>query len=313
MKILIAGATGVLGRRMMRQFAAKGHMVVGLARNEKSAQVIRNLGGEALIGSIFDADDLAKKIGNADAVIHAATSIPTKTTTTAKDWEMNDRLRREGTQALTAAAAKIGAKIYLQQSVVWVARPADNSFFDEQTKVKEPGELFRSAFDGERIAFEAGAKFNFNAAVLRCGGFYAPDATHTRLLAGGLLKRRLPLVGSGEAVSANIHAEDAASAFVAAAEAGKQGLWHVTDDEPTTIKDMFYAMSKKLGAPLPIRLPLWLARLFLPKNILEFFTVSTRTSNRAFKREIGWQPRYASFSEGFGEVYKTWSLEGFAR
>lgn len=312
MRVFIAGATGVLGRRMVRRFLERNHKVAGLARDEKAAQAIQKLGGEAVIGSIFDADGLAAAVGKADVVIHAATAIPTKVSSNADDWAMNDRLRREGTQALTAATAKLGAKIYIQQSVVWVARPPDDSFFDESTKVDKPDGLYASAFDGELIALEAGEKFGFKTAVLRCGGFYAPDATHTRILAEGLLKRRLPLIGKGEAISANLHTDDAASAYLAAAEAGKGGIWHVTDDAPVTIKAMLTEMAQKLGAPAPRRIPLWLARLFLWSGVIEFFTRSTRTSNRLFREEFGWSPKFPSFQQGLGQVVNTWRNEGFA-
>lgn len=310
MRVAIAGATGVLGRRMVRQFLERGHRVVGLARDEKGRQTIRRLGGESVVGDIFDAGSLAAAFGEADVVIHAATSIPANVS--GAGWELNDRLRREGTRALTEAAAMLGAKTYLQQSIVWVARPADDSFFEEKTAVVEPGALYRSAFDGEQIAAEAGEKHGFNVAVLRCGGFYAPDAHHTRTFAQGLLKRRLPLIGSGEAVSANLHADDAASAFVAAAEAGKSGLWHVTDDEPNTIREMLFEFARRLGAPPPRRMPLWLARLFVPKVVLDFFTRSTRTANRLFREEVGWSPRFPSFREGLENVVETWRAEGFA-
>lgn len=313
MRILVAGATGVLGRRMVQQFLKKNHAVVGLARNEKGKQTIESLGGEAVVGNIFDADSIASEVKQADVVIHAATAIPAKVSSNAGDWAMNDRLRREGTRALTEAAALVGARTYIQQSVVWVARPSDDSFFDENTKVEQPGEFYRSAFDGEQIAREAGERYGFKTAVLRCGGFYAPDATHTRLFAEGLLKRRLPLIGSGEAVSANLHADDAASAYVAAAEAGKHGLWHVTDDEPMTIKEMLLEMAQKLGAPAPRRIPLWLARLFVWRGVIEFFTRSTRTSNRLFRKDFNWSPRFSSFQEGLGQVIGTWKAEGFAK
>lgn len=312
MRVFIAGATGVLGRRMVREFTAKNHRVIGLARDEKGKQTIQRLGGEAVIGDIYDAGSLARGVGQADVVIHAATSIPTKVSSNPADWAPNDRLRREGTQALTEAAAKLGAKTYIQQSIVWVARPKDDSFFDERTVVQAPDYLYASAFDGERIASEAGEKYGFNVSVLRCGGFYAPDAAHTRSFAEGLLKRRLPLIGTGEGISANIHADDAARAFVAAAEAGKRGLWHITDDEPMTIRDMLLELARRLGAPGPRRIPLWIARLFLWKGVIEFFTRSTRTSNRLFREEFGWSPRFPSFRGGIGEVVETWRAEGFA-
>src|SRR5687768_17254726 len=312
MRVFIAGATGVLGRRMVRQFGERGHGVVGLARDEKGARAVQNLGGEPVVADIFDADALASAVGRADVVVHAATSIPSKVSSGPADWALNDRLRREGTRALTEAAARLGAKTYVQQSVVWVARPADDSFFDEDTKVEAPDALYRSAFDGERIALEAGERRGFNVSVLRCGGFYAPDASHTRMFAEGLLKRRLPLIGGGVAVSANVHADDAASAFVTAAEAGRRGLWHVTDDEPTTIKEMLLEFARRLEAPAPRRIPVWLARLFVWRGVVEFFTRSTRTSNRRFREETGWSPRFPSFRAGLGEVVGTWRAEGFA-
>jgi len=312
MRVFIAGATGVLGRRMVRQFTERNHRVVGLARDEKGRQTIERLGAEAVVGDIFDAGSMAAAVGRADAVIHAATAIPTKVSSSRADWALNDRLRREGTRALTEAAARLGAKTYVQQSIVWVARPADDSFFDERTRVGRPDEVYRSAFDGEQIAAEAGRKFGFNVSVLRCGGFYAPDAYHTRAFARGLLKRRLPLIGGGRAVSANLHADDAAGAFVAAAEAGRSGLWHVTDDEPTTIRDMLFEFAGRLGAPAPRSIPLWLARWFVWKGVIDFFTRSTRTSNRLFREEFGWSPRFPSFRAGLGEVVAAWRAEGFA-
>ncbi|HEY9403075.1 MAG TPA: NAD-dependent epimerase/dehydratase family protein [Pyrinomonadaceae bacterium] len=312
MRIFITGATGVLGRRMVRQFRGKNHRVIGLARDEKGKQTIQRLGGEAVVGDIFDADSMAAAVKQADVVIHAATAIPTKVSSSRADWALNDRLRREGTRALTEAAAMLGAKTYIQQSIVWVARPTDDSFFDERTPVEQPDEVYRSAFDGEQIALAAGEKYGFNVSVLRCGGFYAADAHHTRSFARGLLKRRLPLIGAGEAVSANIHADDAASAFMAAAEAGKRGLWHVTDDEPTTIRDMLFEFAGQLGASTPRRIPLWLAGLFVGKSVVEFFTRSTRTSNRLFREEHGWSPQFSSFRVGLAEVLGTWRTEGFA-
>jgi nucleoside-diphosphate-sugar epimerase len=312
MRIFIAGATGVLGRRLIKQFVQKGHKVVGLAHGEKSVDLITQLGAEPVRSSIFDSDELARAVGRADVVIHAATSVPTKVSSKLKDWAMNDRLRREGTQSLTQAAARIGAKTYVQQSVIWVGRPADDSFFDEKTKIQKIDPLYTSAFDGENIALEAGEKHGFNTSVLRCSNFYAPDATHTRILAEGLLKRRLPLIGEGVAISANLHADDAANAYVMAAEAGKHGLWHVTDDDPVSIKDMFNTFARKLDAPAPWRIPLWLAKLFLWKGVIEFFTRSTRTSNQLFKRELGWSPRFSSFQNGLEEIVKTWRTEGLA-
>ncbi len=112
---------------------------------------------------------------------------------------MDDRIRREGTRALANCAAKIGAKIYLQQSVVWVARPADGSTFDEDSPTQAEG-ILRSAVEGEQVAQEARERGRFCVAVLRCGWFYAADAAQTRMFGEWLSKHELPVIAGGKAI-----------------------------------------------------------------------------------------------------------------
>ncbi|HEX8492109.1 MAG TPA: NAD-dependent epimerase/dehydratase family protein [Pyrinomonadaceae bacterium] len=311
MRVFIAGATGVLGRALIKQFVARGHFVLGLARNDEGARVVESLGGESRRADIFDADALARAAVGSDVLIHAATSIPAKTRTKARDWEMNDRLRREGTRALTSCAAKIGAKLYLQQSIVWLARPGDGAFFDETAEPQTNDPVTLSAFDAERIAREAGERDGFNAAVLRCGLFYGPDASHTRMMGEMLLKRKFPIIGSGDAVLSCLHTDDAAGAFVAAAEGNKKGLWHVVDDENVRVKELLTGFAERLCAPPPRHVPAWLARLVAGSYTVNFFTSSIRTSNARFRADFGWSPRFPSYREGLDQVVEAWKAEGF--
>lgn len=311
MKVFIAGATGVLGRALVRQFAERGHTVLGLARSPEGAQLIRSLGGESREADIFNADALARAADGSEVVIHAATAIPVKTRTTAKDWEMNDRLRRDGAGALTACAAKTGARLYLQQSIVWLARPDDGSFFDEEAR-PNPDAVTASARDSEEIALKAAEREGFSTVVLRCGYFYGPDSAHTKMFGQGLMKRQIPIVGRGDAVLANIHTEDAASAFVAAATAARRsGLWHVVDDEGVTVERFLKSFVERLGAPEPRRVPIWLARLVAGSYATSFFTTSTRTSHARFRQEFGWRPTYPSYREGLDQVVASWKASGF--
>ncbi|MBZ5658984.1 MAG: NAD(P)H-binding protein [Acidobacteriia bacterium] len=130
MKVFLAGASGVLGRRITWQLISKGHSVIGLVRSQDSENAVRAAGGKPRYADLFDADSLARAADGCDTIMHAATAIPTKQKPSPSDWAMNDRIRREGTRCLTEAAAKTGAKTYLQQSIVWVARPKDESPFD---------------------------------------------------------------------------------------------------------------------------------------------------------------------------------------
>ena len=310
MNVFIAGATGVLGRRLVQQLRARGHVVIGLARSAEGEQVIRSLGGTSRRADLFDAEALARAADGAEVVIHAATAIPSRAKASSADWALNDRIRRDGTRALTSAAAMAGATLYLQQSVVWVAQPPDGSRFDEDSPAR-PGPIMRSALDGEQIARAAGERHGFVVGVLRCGGFYAPDAGHTRMLGEGLGRRAIPIVGRGEAVWGVLHADDAAGAFVAAAEAGRGGLWHVVDDQPATVADILNGLAQRIGAPPPRRVPVWLARLLAGEQVVSQFTTSTWTSNARFRRDVGWSPRFPTFREGLDQVVAAWQAEGF--
>lgn len=308
MKILIAGASGVLGRRLVRRLVERGHSVVGLARSDRAVETVRSLGGIPARADLFDPEALARAAEGADVIVHAATAIPTTDRERPDAWVMNDRIRREGTRVLTAAATMVGARRYLQQSIVWVVRTPDGSPYTEETP-PNPSPLLRSAVDGEDIAREAGSRGGFTVGVIRCGGFYAADAAHTRMLAQGLLARRLPIVGRGDAVWAWIHADDAAAAFAAAAEGSASGLWHVVDDRPSAAGDILRTFAHLLGAPAPRRIPVWLARLVAGRGAADHFTTSMRTTNERFRRDFEWAPRYPTYGEGLPEVVERWRID----
>ena len=309
MKVFIAGATGVLGRGLIRQFREHGHEVVGLVRSPEGEQTVLSLGGEPRHADLFDADALTRATEGAKVVIHAATAIPVKTRPQPIDWANNDRIRREGTRALTQAAARVGTRLYLQQSITWVARPPDGSAFDEDSS-PHPDAVTQSAMDGEQITLEAGGRTGMAVGVLRCGWFYGPDSPHTRMMGDGLRKRLLPVIGDGQTIWSCLHTDDAAGAFVAAAEAGKSGLWHVVDDRPTTAGEFLTGFARRLGAPPPRRAPEWLVRLIAGRYAVEFLTASTRTSNARIRRDLGWSPRYPTFEEGLDQVVTRWREQG---
>lgn len=301
MRVFVAGSTGVLGRRLVKQFCERGHQVIGLVRDRPGERMVESLGGMPRFADLFDSAALIHAAQGADVVIHAATAIPTKPRTTPRDWELNDRIRREGTEALAECAGRIGAKQFIYQSIVWVARPADDAEFDEDSPVN-PDPIMDSAVDGERIAREAAARGGFAGCVLRCGWFYSSDSAQTQMFIDGVKRRRLPIIGSGDAVWRLLHADDAAGAFVAAATSGKAGLWHVVDDEPVTAAEFLQALARRLSARPPRRVPALLARLLAGRAAVEFLTRSTRTSNARFKRDVGWQPRFPTYREGLAEI-----------
>ena len=190
------------------------------------------------------------------------------------------------------------------------SRVRDDSFFDENTAVKQPDELYRSAFDGEQIASDAArntdSTFRFCAAlILRTGSGAYPAFAR-------IIEATLPVIGAEEAVSANIHADDAARAFVTVAEAGARGLWHITDDEPMTIRGMCCLSLRRSSERRAV------SNAVVARKVvsLERRDSILHALHAHFEPAV---PRTAKLvaavfivSSGFDEVIGTWRTEGFA-
>lgn len=310
MKIFITGATGVLGRRLVKELVSRGHSVTGMARSPRGEDTVRFLGGVPSGADLFNSESLLPDIEGSDVIVHAATSIPVKMRLKPEDFTHNDRIRREGTRILTDCAGKTGVKKLIFQSVTWVSRPEDGLFFDESSR-PNPDRTTASAVEGERITEEAADKYGFIPTVLRCGFFYGADASHTRVMADGIRRRRFPIIGSGENIWSNIHVDDAALAFVTAAIEDLKGVWHVVDDHPVSVGEYFSLFAQKLGAPAPPHLSPWIARLLAGGYTVGLLTKSTFTSNRKLKNASGWAPRYPSCNEGLDQIMQEWKSEGF--
>ena len=139
-----------------------------------------------------------------------------------------------------------------------------------------------------------------DAVVLRYGYFYGPATIYAP---GGsfhhdVLKRRMPIVGSGSGVFSFIHLDDAASATVAALT-GPPGVYQIVDDAPAPVLDWLPFYARLMGAPRPFRIPVWLARLAVGPYAVLLMVEQRGASNQLAKDALGWQPRYRSWREGF--------------
>jgi len=309
-KVLIQGATGVLGRRIVRTFSSRGHEVVGISRSEEGDGAVRKAGGNPARADVFDAKALTQAAKGCSVVIRAATNIPNKLRLKPANFATNDRLRKEGTRALLAAARNVGAKAFLQESIVWVAQPPTGAPFDEKSPVIS-GPLMESTVAAEAMAIEAESEGQMAATTLRFGNFYAHDAFHTRFMGERLVHHKLPVIGSGLAEVSLTHADDAADAFLAAAEKPRSGIFHVVDDEPVPWKPFLAGFAQLLGSPEPRHVSPWMARLAVGKYTTKFFTLPMRTSNAKFKAAFGWTPRFPTFREGLVDIISKWDGENF--
>lgn len=121
MKVFIAGASGVIGTRLIPLLINEGHSVVGMTRSKAKMDMLHSLGAIPVLCDVFDTIMLSDTIQNArpDILIHELTDLPDRTAQLDEFMSRNDRIRRIGTANLLKAAEGIPLKSFLVQSVAW--------------------------------------------------------------------------------------------------------------------------------------------------------------------------------------------------
>jgi nucleoside-diphosphate-sugar epimerase len=132
--------------------------------------------------------------------------------------------------------------------------------------------------------------------VLRYGSFYGQGA---EIMLDLVRKRQVPVFGGGTGVWSFIEMSDAAAATVAAVERGAPGVYNVVDDDPAPVAEWLPYLAQVLGAKPPLRLPAWVGRLLAGELVEVQMTTARGSSNEKARKEFGWEPRYASWREGF--------------
>lgn len=121
MRVFVAGATGVAGKRGVARLVAAGHEVTGIARTPDRAERLRTLGATPVSVSLFDVDALRAAVNGHDAVVNLATKIPpVRSAARGSAWDENTRIREQGSKNLADAAIAAGAQVYVQESLAFL-------------------------------------------------------------------------------------------------------------------------------------------------------------------------------------------------
>jgi 2-alkyl-3-oxoalkanoate reductase len=307
MKIFVAGASGAIGRPLVRQLLAAGHQVTGMTRSEENAEAIRATGAGAVVCDVFDAAALERAVRGAapEVVIHELTELPSRLDPKAKDDPLapTNRLRIDGTRNLIAAAKAAGARRLIAQSVAFFYAAEGDWVKGEDAPAfaAAPGPFGTAGAALADLERQVTGAEGLEGVVLRYGWFYGPGTYYDRdgSQTEDFHKRRMPIVGKGTGTFSFIQVEDAASATVAAVERGEPGAYNVVDDEPVPMSEWVPVFAEAVGAKKPRRVPVWLARLVAGSATVGMATDQRGASNAKAKRELDWQPRYASWREGF--------------
>jgi nucleoside-diphosphate-sugar epimerase len=306
-RVLVAGATGAIGRRLVPQLLARGHEVTAMVRSQGSAQAAESMGVRHVLGDALDAQATRRAVEQAapEVVVHELTALPRRIDPRhiERDFVLNDRLRGEGTRNLVAAAQQSGVRRVIAQSIAFVYAPGPpGTIHRESDPLISDGQAspsFRRSAHAVR-ELEA-AVLGADGVVLRYGYFYGPGTALARdgSMGEDVVRRRVPIVGDGAGVWSFIHIDDAAAATVAALDHGGSRAYNIVDDEPARVSEWLPAFAEALGARKPFRVPVFLARLAAGSYGAATMTRAQGASNELAKAELGWAPAHASWREGF--------------
>jgi nucleoside-diphosphate-sugar epimerase len=295
MRVLVSGATGVIGTRVIPLLIAQGYSVTALVRNPSSRAALEQAGAACAQASLFDTEALKRTAARHDAVVNLATHMPAATWKMLfrSAWRENDRLRTTGVANLVDAALAAGIPTLIQESFAPAYPDSGDQWIDESTALA-PAAYNRTVLEAERSI----ARFTSRGGrgvVLRFAAFYGPDAMQLRSYIESLRRGWAALPGDRGAYFSSVSHEDAAAAVAAALDA-PAGPYNVGDDEPVTREIFFGSLAGALGLKPPQFLPAWTTRLF--GSVGELMARSLRLSNRKLRNATGWVPRYPSVREG---------------
>jgi nucleoside-diphosphate-sugar epimerase len=310
MKVFIAGATGVVGARLVPALARNGHEVVGTTRTPGKTRRLAELGATPVVLDALDGVAVKEAVAAAapEVVVHQLTAIPDEVNPRKLDqvFAETNRLRTEGLNHLLDAAQAAGVRRVVAQSFqMWVSArngpPVQSE--DDPVETDPPASVRETLASILYVERALAAASDIEGIALRYGIFYGPG---TSIGEGGSIldvirKRRLPVVGRGDAIWSFIHMEDVASATVAAVERGAPGVYNVVDDDPAPVSAWLPELASAIGAPRPRRVPVWLGRVLAGETAVAMMTEVRGASNAKAKRGLGWEPRFASWRRGFLE------------
>ena len=303
MRVFVAGATGALGQHLVPELIAAGHEVIATTRTPGKVARLRAAGAEPVVVDGLDREAViaAVRAAEPDVIVHQMTALTggTSLRNVDKTFAATNELRVRGTDNLLEAASRAGVRRFVAQSNAGMYERSGGPVKteDDPLVARAPSPSSARTLAAIKHIDQAVPLAVPEGIVLRYGGFYGPGASD--ILLDMMRKRRVPVIGGGTGIWSFIEITDAAAATLAAIDRGEPGVYNVVDSDPAPVAEWLPYLAKVVGAKPPLRLPAWLARLLAGEFVVDQMTNWRGASNEKARKELGWEPRYPSWREGF--------------
>jgi 2-alkyl-3-oxoalkanoate reductase len=302
MRVFVAGATGALGRHLVPGLVAAGHEVTATTRTPGKVAQLREAGAEPVVVDGLDREAVvaAVRAAGPEVIVHQMTALADMRSLRKVDqaFAATNELRTRGTDNLLAAAARAGTRRVVAQGHNFVYERSGGPVKTEDDPldsrpIPSAARTVAAVMHVDRAVPLAAPE----GIVLRYGTFYGPGASDPLL--DTVRRRQLPVIGGGTGIWSFIEIADAAAATLAAVEDGAPGVYNVVDSDPAPVAEWLPYLAEIAGAKPPLRMPAWLGRLLAGEFVVAQMTDGRGCSNEKARKALGWEPRYASWREGF--------------
>ena len=305
MNILVLGANGYSGARLVKELLQRGHHVRGLVRAMEKATMLEAQGMELRVGDVSHAEDIRTIAQDVEVVFNLIGYCRAETSA----------LRAallDGTRNLLRVLERGALKKYIWASNVAVyGRPKSNARLDEKTPPKPAYALGRATVEAEKLAHS-----ELPTVTVRVSSVYGPGRDYIEAVKAG----RMRILNTGENWQSRIHVDDLVQVLLAVLERAPVGeTYLVGDDLPTTTRDFFNELAEALHAPPPLLLEARAARAFgvagrafnrlagqpqsrLNENVIGLLTSNYFCVNEKIKRELGVELKYPTFRDAYEEM-----------
>src|SRR5262245_24685626 len=307
MRVLVAGATGAVGKQLVPQLIAAGHQVTATTRSPGKVPGLQAAGADAAVVDGLDAVGIGEAVAKAEpeVVIHQMTALSDfDLRHVDRTFAKTNELRTTGLDHLMAAAQAAGVRRIIAQSYSgWPNIRTGGSVKTEDDPLDpDPPQAMRPTLNAIKYLENAVVSSPMEGVVLRYGSLYGPGATDAFL--GMIQRRQVPVIGNGAGVWSFTHIQDAASAAVATLDCG-DGIYNIVDDEPAPVREWLPALAAAIGAKKPFRVPVWLGRLAAGEAAVSAMTQVRGSSNAKAKRELPWELAWPTWRDGFARGLHT--------
>ncbi len=307
MKVFVTGATGFVGKAVIKALRQRDHEVVGLVRDVNKGKALAQSGVTLAVGDMLNPSTYEGVVQTVDAVIHTA-QYGIQGRLTGKKLKQIEQADALMTRTLSEACLEYDKK-FIYTSGCFNYGDRGDEWITEETSLL-PSPLGEGHTQMVKLLLSLYKEKYLRVIIVAPGFVYGSGGLFKQSFYDTLLKGQLRVFGAGKNYWSSIYVNDLAAVYALAIESEAYGeTYNAVDNQPLLLREMVDLFTDAMGKKRVGTMAPWLLKLIIGGPLVDSLVTSFRISNEKVKRELGWQPQYSTFKDGLPDVLKVLELE----